>query len=144
MNISTLQKFAWGYAVMFFFVGSLRYLPFINDANGMTLGIFSLQLHDDALHYASGLWAVFAAWRSFRDSEFYFKLFGLIYGLDGVMGFFFGQGYLDGGIFFFGPTPLDWSLKFFANIPHITIGGIAVFIGFVLARRLLPNAPATA
>ena len=77
-----------------------------------------------------------------RASEFYFKLFGIIYGLDGVTGFLFGQGYLDCGIFIFGYTPLDWKLKFFANIPHIAIGGIAVFIGFVLSKRFVEYAQA--
>jgi hypothetical protein len=135
MKINTIQKLAWVYAIMFALLGSLSYIPFINDENGVTLGIFSLQWYDNVLHYASGLWAAIAAWRSFKASEFYFKLFGIIYGLDGVMGFFLGQGYLDGGIFLQGITPLDWGFKFAANIPHIAIGGIAVFIGFVLSKR---------
>ena len=143
----TIQNLAWLYAAMFFVIGSLRYIPFINDANGVTLGIFSLQWYDDLLHYGSGLWAAIAAWKSPKASEFYFKLFGIIYGLDGVMGFFFGQGYLDGGIFIYGYTPLSWGFKFFANIPHIFIGSVAVFVGFYLSKRLASNesfAPASA
>ena len=139
-KLITIQNLAWLYAAMFFVLGSLRYIPFINDENGVTLGIFSLQWYDDLLHYASGAWAAVAAWRSFKASEFYFKLFGIIYGMDGVMGFFLGQGYLDGGIFLKGYTPLDWGFKFFANIPHIAIGGTAVFIGFVLSKKLSQNA----
>ena len=135
----TIQNLAWLYAAMFTVLGSLRHIPWINDANGVTLGIFSLQWYDDLLHYASGAWAAWAAWRSFKDSTFYFKLFGIIYGLDGVLGFFLGQGYLDAGIFIYGYTPLSWSFKFFANIPHITIGSIAVFIGFYLSRKLTQN-----
>ena len=140
MKLTTIQKLAWVYALMFLVLGSLRHIPFINDADGTTLGIFKLEWYDDALHYASGLWAAVAAWRSFKGSVFYFKLFGIIYGLDGVMGFFFGQGYLDGGIFLQGITPLDLSTRFFANIPHIAIGGIAVLIGFVLSRRFPEHA----
>jgi len=138
-KLITMQNLAWLYAAMFFVIGSLRYIPFINDAQGYTLGIFKLEWYDDLLHYASGVWAAIAAWKSFKASEFYFKLFGIIYGLDGVMGFFLGQGYLDGGIFINGYTPLDWGFKFAANIPHIVIGGIAVFIGFVLSKRLAKN-----
>lgn len=134
-KIVSIRNFAWVYAIMFAVLGSLGHIPFINDAHGNTLGIFKLEWYDDLLHYASGAWAAIAAWRSFKDSVFYFKLFGLIYGLDGVMGFFLGQGYLDGGIFAHGYTDLDWSFKFFANIPHIIIGGLAVFIGFVLSKR---------
>jgi hypothetical protein len=139
MRYITIQRLAWLYAIMFFVLGSLRYIPWINDENGVTLGLFSLQWYDDLLHYASGVWAAIAAWRSFKASEFYFKLFGIIYGLDGVLGFLTGQGYLDGGIFLKGITPLDLTTRFLANIPHITIGGIAVFIGFVLSKRLAAN-----
>jgi hypothetical protein len=135
MNITPTQKLAWFYAVMFVVLGSLSYIPWINDENGVTLGIFSLQWYDNLLHYASGAWAAVAAWKSFKASEFYFKLFGLIYGLDGVMGLLTGQGYLDGGIFINGITPLDWGFKIAANIPHILIGGIAVVLGFVFAKR---------
>ena len=139
MNITPTQKLAWFYAVMFVVLGSLSYIPWINDENGVTLGIFSLQWYDNLLHYASGAWAAIAAWRSFKASEFYFKLFGIIYGLDGVMGLLTGQGYLDGGIFINGITPLDWGFKIAANIPHILIGGIAVVIGFVFAKRFAQN-----
>lgn len=139
MKPNVIRNLAWLYAIMFIILGSLRYIPWINDENGVTLGIFSLQWYDDLLHYASGVWAAIAAWRSFKASEFYFKLFGIIYGMDGVMGFFLGQGYLDGGIFIHGYTPLDWGFKFFANIPHILIGSIAVFIGFVLSGRFAQN-----
>ncbi|MBK9924011.1 MAG: DUF4383 domain-containing protein [Anaerolineales bacterium] len=139
MKISLIQKLAWVYAIMFAILGSLSFIPFINDVQGYTLGIFKLEWYDNLLHYVSGAWAAWAAWRSLKDSTFYFKLFGIIYGLDGVTGFLFGQGYLDCGIFLFGYTALDWKLKFFANIPHIAIGGIAVLIGFVLSKRLASN-----
>jgi len=138
----TIQNFAWLYAAMFFVIGSLRYIPWINDANGMTLGLFSLQWYDDVLHYGSGIWAAIAAWSSFKASTFYFKLFGCIYGLDGLMGFFLGQGYLDAGIFRFGYTPYSLDHRFFANIPHIFIGSVAVFTGFYLSKVFTENAQA--
>ena len=141
-TITPTQKLAWFYAAMFIVLGSLRYIPWINDANGVTLGIFSLQWYDDLLHYSSGIWAAIAAARSFKDSAFYFKLFGIIYGLDGVMGFFTGQGYLDAGIFIYGYTPYSLAHRFAANIPHIMIGGIAVVIGFVFSKRFSQNVTA--
>ncbi len=136
MKFITMQRLAWVYAIMFFFIGSLSYIPAFNDVNGYTFGIFKLEWWDDLLHYASAVWAAIAAWRSFKDSVFYFKLFGVIYLLDGIMGFFLGQGYLDAGIFLHGYTALDWTFKFFANIPHIAIGGFAVLVGFVLSKRM--------
>ena len=135
-----MQRLAWVYAVMFFIVGSLRYFTFLNAPDGSTLGIFSLQWYDDLLHYASGVWAAVAGWRSPRASTLYFKLFGLIYFFDGVMGFLFGQGYLDGGIFIKGITAYDWGHKLFANLPHLTIGGLAIFIGFVVSKKFAEHA----
>lgn len=69
-KIAAMQNLAWLYAAMFFVIGSLRYIPFINDAQGYTLGIFKLEWYEDLLHYASGVWAAIAAWKSFKASEF--------------------------------------------------------------------------
>lgn len=135
MKTHTIQKMAWGYAVMFFLIASLQYIPGVKATDGSVFSLFYLDWWDDLLHLFSGIWAGVAAWLSFRQSQLYFKLFGTLYGLDGVMGLFLGQGYLDGGIFTKGITPLDWGTKFFANLPHLVIGGLAVVIGFVLSRK---------
>ena len=138
-NSSTLRLLALVYAVLFVVTGSLRHLPYINSPDGHTLGIFKLEWYDDLLHYGSGVWAVIAAWYSVKASINFFKIFGIIYGLDGVMGFFLGQGYLDLGIFLKGYTELDWGFKFWANIPHITIGATAVYIGYILSKKYPKN-----
>ena len=130
-----IQNLAWVYAGLFLFVVALGYIPGLTNSAGQLLGLFRIELKDDILHLASGLWAAVAGWLSVRASVFYFKLFGIIYGLDGVCGFLFGQGYLDGGIFFYGVTPLPLGIRFAANLPHMLIGGIAVWIGFVLSRH---------
>lgn len=134
---STLQKLAWVYALMFFIIGTLAYMPGLTDAEGYLFGLFHLDWWDDALHIGSGLWAAAAAWRSRWATNLFFKLFGVIYGMDGVVGFLLGQGYLDGGIFQHGPDlTISWGTKFAANLPHIIIGGGAALIGFWLSQRL--------
>ena len=130
-----IQKWAWVYAVLFFMVVAVGYVPAFNDASGNLFGLFSLQLVDDALHAGSGIWAALAAWRSAYASTLYFKLFGTVYFLDGVVGLIFGRAYLDGGIFVDGPASLDAMTKIATNIPHIAIGGMAVVFGFIVARR---------
>jgi Domain of unknown function (DUF4383) len=132
---SLMQNLAWVYAALFLFVVALGYIPGLTNSAGQLLGLFRIELKDDILHLGSGLWAATAGWLSTRASTFYFKLFGIIYGLDGVLGFLTGQGYLDGGIFIYGVTPLDLTTRFAANLPHMLIGGIAVLIGFVVSRR---------
>ena len=133
MNLVRLLGFA--YFAMFIFVVALGYVPGVNDENGMMFGLFELDLYDDSLHFFSGLWAGVAAWISTRAITLYFKLFGVLYFLDGVMGFFIGSGYLDFGIFINGVLDLSWTTKFFANVPHLIIGGFAIYAGFVIAKR---------
>jgi hypothetical protein len=129
-----VRTWAWVYAGLFVFVVAIGYIPGFKDADGNLFGLFSLQWYDDALHLASGIWAAIAAWSSARASLLYFRLFGVVYLFDGVLGLMAGVGYLDAGIFICGPQALDLQTRFFANLPHLLIGGIAVLVGFVFSR----------
>ena len=80
---------------------------------------------------------------SARAATFYFKAFGILYFMDSVVGAITGQGYLDLGIFRFGPYGYNLIENLPANIPHVVIGGLAIFIGFVLAPRLAQRDPKT-
>jgi len=130
-----MQKWAWVYAVLFYSVVAIGYVPAFNDAQGNLFGLFSLQLVDDALHLGSGIWATLAALRSAYASTLYFKLFGTVYFLDGVVGLIFGQAYLDGAIFISGPAALPLMTRIETNLPHILIGGTAMVLGFIVAPR---------
>ena len=134
-SLDLMQKWAWVYAGLFFAVVAVGYVPGFTNAEGALFGLFSIQLVDDALHGGSALWAALAAWRSAYASTLYFKLFGTIYFLDGVVGLIFGQAFLDGGILINGPANLDFMTRLATNLPHLVIGGTAVFLGFVVARR---------
>ena len=60
-KISTLQKIAWAYAILFLGVYSLDYVPGIMDANGKMFGLFSMTPLVDAGHLALGALAVICA-----------------------------------------------------------------------------------
>jgi Domain of unknown function (DUF4383) len=135
-----VRAFGWAYFALFLLVVAIGYVPPFHDSDGNLFGLFKLDLYDDSLHFASGLWAGIAAWLSRRAAANYFRLFGPLYFLDGVFGFFTGSGYLDGGIFLYGPLDLPLETRFFANLPHLLIGGIAIWVGYVLARRSEPVA----
>lgn len=137
-----LQKIALFYSAMFFGIVGLNAIPTIHDQNGLMFGLFRLDFIDDALHLASGVWALAAGWHSVRASVFYFKWFGAAYLLDGVMGLVVGKGYLDLGIFTSEPGVAEFATRIAVNIPHITIGGTAVIIGFFLSRKALSQAGA--
>jgi Domain of unknown function (DUF4383) len=137
--MSLIQKLAVAYALLFFAVVAIGYVPAFNDADGNLFGLFSLQWYDDLLHAFSGVWALAAAFISHRQAVFYFKLFGSVYLFDGVLGLVTGSGCLDAGIFINGFRSFDdieFPTRFFANAPHLAIGGFAVFVGFWLSRRV--------
>lgn len=143
--MTLIQKLAIAYAVLFFAVVAVGYVPAFNDASGNLFGLFSLQWYDDLLHGFSGVWALVAAFLSRRASVLYFRLFGAVYLFDGVLGLITGSGCLDGGIFIDGFRSLqdvELPTRFFANLPHLVIGGVAVWIGFRLSSR--PARPAAA
>ena len=133
--MNPLRLLAAAYAVLFAVVTSLNYVPGLSDAEGRTFGLFALDPFDDALHAASGLWAALAAWRSTHATVVYFRTFGTLYCLDGLLGLATGSGYLDLGIVLHGVQDLPFVTRVLMNLPHIAIGGFAVFAGFVLARR---------
>jgi hypothetical protein len=139
--VNPLRIIAAVYAVLFVVVTSLNYIPGLTDAQGRTFGLFALDVFDDALHAASGLWAALAAWTSTRATLIYFRAFGSLYCLDGLLGLFTGSGYLDLGILFHGVLDLPFVTRVLMNLPHIAIGGFAVFAGFVLPR-IWPRAAA--
>ena len=130
-----IQAFAWIYAALFLSVVLIGYVPGLTDSEGYLLGLFRIELKDDLLHLGSAIWAAIAAWRSVWASTLYFRLFGSLYARDGIIGFLFGQAIPDGGIFLYGIAPREWTAKFAANLPHMLLGGFAVFIGFWLSRR---------
>lgn len=134
--MNPIRKLAWVYAALFFGVVLLGYIPGMTNADGQLLGLFAIEPKDDLLHLASGIWAGWAAWRSTRASVVYFKLFGSVYFLDGVLGLFFGQGILDGGLLLYGPAALDLQTRILANLPHLVIGGFAIWVGFVFSRKV--------
>lgn len=135
-RVTALQKFAWFYAALFLLVVIIGYLPGVEDENGLMFGLFEIDPIDDGLHLASALWATIAAWHSISATVFYFRVFGILYCLDGIVGVIAGKGFLDFAIFMQGPGIIEMSIRIAANIPHIVIGGLAIIIGFVLKNKL--------
>jgi hypothetical protein len=138
--VNPLRILAGVYAVLFAVVTSLNYIPGLTDAQGRTFGLFALDPFDDALHGASGVWAALAAWTSPRATVIFFRWFGTLYCLDGLLGLATGSGYLDLGIVLHGVLDYPFVTRLLMNLPHIVIGGFAAFAGFVLARAWAPAA----
>lgn len=129
-----VRTFGWLYFIGFMAIVALDFVPAFVDAEGRLFGLFTLDFYDNSLHAASGLWAAAAAYWSRGAARTYFRIFGPLYFLDGLMGLFLGSGFLDFGIFLYGPLDLPLTIRFLANLPHLLIGGVAIYVGYRLAR----------
>jgi hypothetical protein len=125
--VGKLRTIAFVYMVVLLAVAMLNYIPGLTDAEGRAFGIFALDVFDDALHVASGLWAGIAAFTSRRAAKIFLFWFGLLYLADGLLGLATGSGYLDLGIINHGVLDLSFTFKMLANLPHIFGGAFAVF-----------------
>jgi hypothetical protein len=135
-KISLIQKLAWFYAVGFLFVVIISHWPGLTDAQGRLMGLFKIDPIDDIFHLLSGLYAVFAAWKSDRASVIFFMIVGIPYGLDAITGMLFGREFLNLNIFTKGLGSPDFSLNnFLINLPHIGITLFAIWVGFFLGRQ---------
>ena len=133
-GLSGVQRWAWGYALLFGFVVAVSHAPGLTDADGNLLGLFHIDPIDDAVHAASWTWAAVAAWRSRWTSRFYFVVFGTFYTADAFIGLFTGYSLLEFlthlGV---SPdyTPSDVLGNLPANLPHFVIGPGALLIGLL-------------
>jgi hypothetical protein len=125
--VGKLRTIAVIYMIVLLGVSALNYIPGVTDAEGRAFGIFALDVYDDALHVASGLWAGIAAFTSRRAARIFLLWFGVLYLTDGLLGLATGSGYLDLGILNHGMQDLPFTFKILANLPHIFGGGFAVF-----------------
>lgn len=134
-SLDLMRRIAIGYTISLTIAAALNYIPGLTDAQGRTFGIFALDIYDDSLHLASALWAGWAAWSSRSAAITFFKIFGTLYFFDGLLGVFTGVGFLDLGIFIWGPQAGPLLIKFLASVPHLVLGGFAMLAGFVLSKR---------
>jgi hypothetical protein len=132
--MTLLRIISFGYFIALTIAASLNYIPGLTDENGLSFGIFALDIYDDGLHIMSALWALIAGITSHRASKIFLMAFGALYLADGVMGLAFGSGYLDLGIINNGILDLPFGFKIFANLPHIALGGFAVLAAKFLDR----------
>ena len=121
-------------AAALLFAAATDYIPAFMDSEGRVFGLFRLDVYKDALHVASGLWALVAAFWSRSAAIAFLRIFGVLYFVDGVMGVVTGSGFLDLSIFTTGWAPVSQLVKFLSSVPHLVLGAFASMAGF-LARE---------
>ncbi|HZL92513.1 MAG TPA: hypothetical protein VFB99_02675 [Vicinamibacterales bacterium] len=136
-SLWTIRNLTWAYLLLFVLLVGMNYMPFIVAENGKVFGFFRLEHAGNVLHVISGIWALLAALTTRGAQLFYFRVFGTAYFIDGVVGVSFGSAYLNGNIFDSSHTPVaDMATRFVVNTPHLVIGGLAMFIGFYLCKKI--------
>jgi len=119
-KISTIQKVAWGYALLFLGVYAIDYVPGVMDANGKMFGLFSMTPLVDFGHLALGSLAVISALISKKVARLYFWMLGVVYGIDVVT-------YVFTHLHTISPMT-----NFLVNLPHT-----AIFISaFIIAAKV--------
>jgi hypothetical protein len=135
MQPNTLRQLAWVYAAGFLGVFLITHAPFLTDTNGLSFGLFKIDPVDDIVHLLSGVAGVIVAWRATSYIPLFFKLVGILYMADAVVGMVASRGLLDGSVLTQGLGAPDFGMTNWAlNLPHIIISGVALVIGFRKTR----------
>jgi hypothetical protein len=126
-----LRQLAWWYTAGFLGIFLICHTPGLTDDAGRLLGLFRIDPIDDIVHLLSGIAGLVVAWRATAHIPLYFKIIGILYELDAIIGMTMSRGLLDLSLFRQGPGPADFSLANWAlNMPHIVLAGFALWIGF--------------
>ena len=132
----SLETWTYVYIILFFLLIGLNFFPFLYQEDGRMIGGFNLAEEGNILHVLSGIWAATALWYSRKSMLYYFRIFGTVYLLDGVVGLIVGKAFLNLNLFRSDVAPHeDFMVRLLLNTPHLLIGGLAVIIGFMLFRK---------
>jgi Domain of unknown function (DUF4383) len=107
------------FGVVFLLIGVLGFVPTLAP-DGMLLQIFHVNAAHNVVHLLSGAAALWAGMTSVDASRAYFKIFGIVYALVALMGFFVGNGMVLGLIT---NNVADTWL-------HVAIAVVALILGF--------------
>jgi len=131
-KVSTIQKIAWGYAVLFLGVYSLDYVPGTMDANGKMFGLFSMTPLVDLGHLALGALAVICALISKKWARAYFWMLGVVYAIDVIT------------YVFMHLRTISPMTNFLVNLPHTIIFISALIIAATVDKASNRAIPASA
>lgn len=112
------------FGIVFLIVGILGFVPGIT-ANGHLLGIFHVNTAHNIVHILSGVAALIAAGMGIRAAQNYFRIFGIVYALVAVLGFFSGDAPVLGIVA--NNTADNWL--------HVGIAAVSLALGFAPERR---------
>ena len=110
------------FGIVFLLVGVLGFVPGITTTSQMLLGIFHVNAVHNVVHLLSGAVALITGLTSTAAARTYFRVFGIVYALVAILGFFTGYGLLLGLI----------SNNMADTWLHVLIALVALALGFVV------------
>lgn len=123
------------YGVSLLIVASLRFFPWINDAEGRLFGLFHLDWLDDIVHTFTGVWGLVALKKGRIWCETFLIVMGGMYFLDSLIGLSYGQNPLHIGFWTGEPLYMTAISRLLINGPHAILGGLAFFYGLSLKSQ---------
>ena len=110
------------FGIVFLLVGVLGFVPGITTTGQMLLGIFHVNAVHNIVHLLSGAVALITGLTSTAAARMYFRVFGIVYALVAILGFFTGHGLLLGLI----------SNNMADTWLHVLIAIVALALGFAV------------
>jgi hypothetical protein len=123
----SLKRIAVIFGVIFVVVGVLGWVPPLNPG-GKLLGIFDVNVAHNVVHLATGIIAIIVGMMSDKASKTFFQIFGVIYALVAVLGFFMGNQPLLGIV----------SNNAADSVLHVVIAVVALYLGFGMKAEAPP------
>jgi hypothetical protein len=114
-----LKKIAIAFGIVFIIVGILGFVSAVTP-NGRLLGYFEVNAAHNLVHLATGVIAVIVGFVSEKVARLFFQIFGVIYALVALLGFFTGNQPLLGIV----------AINAADNWLHVLIAIVALYLGF--------------
>lgn len=118
-----LKQIAIVFGIILIVVGLLGYAPGITH-EGHLFGVFAVNSAHNLIHILTGAAALISGLASERASRSFFQIFGVVYGLIAIMGFFYRDRPLFGVV---AHNTADIWL-------HIVIAVVSLYLGFAPIR----------
>ena len=108
------------FGIVFLLIGILGFVPAVTPDNGMLLGVFHVNIAHNIIHLASGVVFLLCGMAGAGPSRTFFQIFGIIYAVVAVLGFYYGDNALLGLI---SNNAADTWL-------HVVLAVVMLFLGF--------------
>ena len=112
------------FGIVFIVIGILGFLP-ATAPDGMLLKIFHVNTPHNIVHLATGIVALLCAMGGAGASRTFFQIFGILYAIVAILGFYYGDERLLGLIS--SSRPNTWL--------NVVIAVVSLFLGFGTAKQ---------